>query len=168
MFAEHFSAVARSIRRHGVASRDVEDVAQDVFIAVHRNIQHLDGSRPIRAWLAAFVLHAVLNYRRLARHRIEPSDRIEPWSTGDPSTEVEARAARETVLAILDDMNPDRRDVFVLHDLEELTAPEVSKILAIPLGTVYSRLGAAREDFERAARRATAEPIRTRATEKQR
>jgi RNA polymerase sigma-70 factor (ECF subfamily) len=43
-----------------------------------------------------------------------------------------------------------RRAVFVLHEIEELTAPEVADILSIPLNTVYSRLRVAREEVEQA------------------
>ncbi|MNC92328.1 RNA polymerase sigma factor [compost metagenome] len=57
------------------------------------------------------------------------------------------------MIEILDAMDLEKRVVFVMFELEELAAPEIARELGIPVGTVYSRLDAARKEFERAAGR---------------
>ena len=46
-----------------------------------------------------------------------------------------------------------RRAVLVLHEIEEMTAPEIAESLSLPINTVYSRLRLARQEFAAAAAR---------------
>jgi RNA polymerase sigma-70 factor (ECF subfamily) len=57
----------------------------------------------------------------------------------------EALRELDRALAMID---MGRRAVFVLHEIEEMTAPEIAEIVGIPLNTVYSRLRVARAEFE--------------------
>jgi RNA polymerase sigma-70 factor, ECF subfamily len=52
------------------------------------------------------------------------------------------------VLAILDTMDDEKRAVFALVELEQLSVPEVAKLLDLNLNTTYSRLRIARQVFE--------------------
>ncbi|HXU60160.1 MAG TPA: sigma factor-like helix-turn-helix DNA-binding protein, partial [Polyangia bacterium] len=65
---------------------------------------------------------------------------------------VKQQAAR-FVDAFLRDLNEDQRDVFVLAELEQLSAPEIVSVLGVPLNTVYSRLRLARVEFGKAVAR---------------
>ena len=56
------------------------------------------------------------------------------------------------VFEILDSLDPEKREVFVLCDVEEMTAPQVAELLGIKLNTVYSRLRTARQAFNAAAK----------------
>jgi RNA polymerase sigma-70 factor (ECF subfamily) len=58
--------------------------------------------------------------------------------------------------AVLADMPDDLREVLVLAEIEEQSAPEVAAMLEIPIGTVASRLRRAREAFTKSARRVRA------------
>jgi RNA polymerase sigma-70 factor (ECF subfamily) len=64
-----------------------------------------------------------------------------------PDTLLEKEARRKLVLAGLDAIELSRRAVFVLHELDGVTCEEIARTLEIPLGTVYSRLRLARQDF---------------------
>jgi RNA polymerase sigma-70 factor (ECF subfamily) len=55
--------------------------------------------------------------------------------------------------ALLDGLSDDKREVFVLTELEQLSAPEIGLLLELNVNTVYARLRAARADFERALQR---------------
>jgi RNA polymerase sigma-70 factor (ECF subfamily) len=159
LFDAEFNYVCRVLRRLGVRPADLEDVAQDVFVSVHRRFDELDPSRGVRAWLFSFALRASANYRRLARHRREAGPPDE--STRDPgptpedtSVQTEARAR---VLAALDELGFDQRVAFVMHEIEGFSAPEISSELGVPLNTVYSRLRLARSAFRQAVLRARSE-----------
>ena len=72
-----------------------------------------------------------------------------------PSAEdhLEKADLRRLLLEALAALDADRRAVFVMHELDELSAPEIAETLAIPLNTVYSRLRIARERFNVAVER---------------
>ncbi len=156
VFHEQFGYVARSLRRLGVVPRDLEDMAQEVFLTVHVRWGDYDPSRPIRPWLFAFCFRVAANYRRLARHRYE----VEPEAAGDvPASERDAEdelhraEGRALVIAALDAMDFERRSLVVMHDLEGFTVPEIEALTSVPRKTIYSRLRAARDEFVSIARK---------------
>lgn len=142
IFDEHFAYVCRSLQRLGVREADVEDVSQELFLAVQRGLPTCDLSRPIKPWLYGYVVRYASNYRRLSWNRARELEDA-PMS---PRIErnLEARRAVLRGLAALDD---DKREALVLHDLEGFSAVEIAETLQIPLNTVYSRVRLAREAF---------------------
>src|SRR6187549_3341356 len=73
IFETQFSYVWHVLKRLGVAERDLEDLAQQVFLQVHGQLPKFVSSRPLRPWLFSFAYHAASNYRALSRHRVELS-----------------------------------------------------------------------------------------------
>lgn len=157
LFDREAGYVHRTLLRLGVAGRDVEDGVQEVFLAAHRRWAQCDTTRPIRPWLFSFAFHHAANYRRLGRHREEPREHTETAAASDPERAYAEREARSIVLRALDALPDERRGVFVACEIDGFSAPEVAAQLGIPLGTVYSRLRAAREEFTLAVRRQTPE-----------
>jgi RNA polymerase sigma-70 factor, ECF subfamily len=150
----------RTLRRLGVAERDVEDMAHEVFVAVHRELGNYDPTRPIRPWLFAFCFRIASHYRR--KHRLETVQDV-ARDVADPSDAPDALLDRERkrrlVLLALDEIELDRRAVFVLHELDGFTCEAIADTLEIPLGTVYSRLRRAREEFSSKMRRLQAKRV---------
>lgn len=142
LFEAHFGFVCRSLQRLGVREADVEDIAQELFLAVHRALPESDRSRPLKPWLFGFAVRYAANYRRLSWHRGRELDDV-PVS---PKLH-DKLAAKRTVLGALERLDFDKRVMLVMHDLEQLTAPEIAAELGIPLNTVYSRVRLAREAF---------------------
>lgn len=159
LFDRDYSYVWHSLRRLGVAERDVDDIANEVFVRVHKSFHDYDPTRPSRPWLFAFCARLASDYRRLARHRFESS-----LDAGDAVHSVSARSdeqvalgeKRALVLEALEALDDERRQVFVLHELDELAIPEVARALNIPVPTAYTRLRAARKTFAETVRRLTA------------
>jgi len=156
-FEEELDYVYRSLKRLGVQERDLEDVAHDVFVEVHRAFDRFDASRPAKPWLFAFAFRLASDYRRLGRHRMVPTSDVEqlPQATHTPGAldtlvDVEKRAL---VARALDDLDLERRAVLVLHDVDDIPVPEIAQALGIPLNTAYSRLRLAREAMRDAVKR---------------
>jgi len=152
--------VLRTLRRLGVTERDVEDMAHEVFVAVHRELPKYARTRPIRPWLFAFCFRIASHYRR--KHRRETvqdvtGDVTDPSDTPDALLDRERK--RRLVLLALDEIELDRRAVFVLHEIDGFTCEAISDSLELPLGTVYSRLRRAREDFTAKMRRLQAKRV---------
>lgn len=157
IYRAELTHVVHTLRRFGVREADLEDLAHDVFVTVHRRLADYDASRPIKPWLSGIAYRVALDHRRLARHRFEsPFQRAESEERADPSTGTDERLAeqqmRGIVLAALDQIDLDRKAILVMHDLDEQPMSEIARALAIPLNTGYSRLRLARKDFEAAVR----------------
>jgi len=150
VYDAHFAFVWRVLRTFGVPDAGLEDAAQDVFVVVHRRLGEFEGRAAITTWLFAIARRVACTHRR--RHgrdnRSEPivdDDLVAPNDTFAALSRAQATA---TVLAILDTMDDDKRTVFALVELEQLSVPEVAKLLDLNLNTTYSRLRIARQHFE--------------------
>ncbi|MGE0785982.1 MAG: RNA polymerase sigma factor [Sandaracinaceae bacterium] len=147
VFAAECGYVVHSLRRLGVRERDLEDIAQDVFIGVHRAFGAYDPARPIRPWLFAFAFRAASNYRRSARVRRESV-----FESGQPDTAVEATQEERLALEerrralhdALDTLDLKHRAALILVDLDGVSPKDAAASLEIPLDTVYSRVRNAR------------------------
>jgi RNA polymerase sigma-70 factor (ECF subfamily) len=154
----HVDFVWCSLQRLGVQKPDLEDALQEVFIVVHAKLSTFDGSSRLSTWLFGICLRVASGQRRKAyRHREHSVTNLEETAgaVATPSAEAallerEALQNLETVLGALD---LERRAVFVMFEVEGIGCPEIATLLGLPLGTVYSRLAAARADFSKAALR---------------
>ncbi len=149
--------VWRNLRRLGVSMSEVDDRTQEVFVVAHRRWDSFEeqGHGP-RAWLFQIVLWVVSDMRRHRRRHPEDADGgVAGANRSNPPPQLDDLARKEAVEQLdraLSTMEVGRRAVFVLHEIEEMTAPEIAQTLDIPLNTVYSRLRVAREEFESALR----------------
>jgi RNA polymerase sigma-70 factor (ECF subfamily) len=159
LFDSEFSYVWLSLRRLGVHERELEDLAQEVFVRVYRRLDDYDPSLPIRPWLFAFAVRCASDWKRLARNRLElMSTEAESES---PDRRADEQLALEEDLALLlralENMNIDRRAVLILYELDQVRMKEVAASLGIPLQTGYSRLRVAREELTAALKRLRAQ-----------
>lgn len=157
VYDEHFAYLWSCLRRLGVPAASIDDAVQDVFVVVHRRLADFEGRSSLRTWLFGIALRVARDYRRRAE-RTEPGgegpERTAP-DTVRPSPFEDAAAAEGARLLdrLLGQLEESRREVFVLAELEQMTAPEIASCLEVNLNTVYARLRAARAEFERAVAR---------------
>jgi RNA polymerase sigma-70 factor, ECF subfamily len=155
VFAEHGAYAWRVLRRLGVEERDAEDVCQEVFMIVHRKLSEFEGRSSVRTWVYGICVRAASDYRKRAGHRRETVTDSPPelTSASDPHGETAGRQARALLDRIVDELDDDKRAVFVLYEIEDLAMNEVAAAVGCPLQTAYSRLHAARSLVEKAAAR---------------
>lgn len=156
-YRAHARQVLNWTTRLGGPYLDAEDVAQDVFTTALTRLDRFDPSRGSSgAWLYGITRRVVANARRRsALRRMVGLDQVaEPPAPGPGVDEAVIQAwRRHKVVAALDRLSLKHREVIVLMDLEEHTAPECAEMLGCSVGTVYSRLHYARKQFEVAVRR---------------
>lgn len=155
IYEAYFDFVWKNLRRLGVEESSVDDAAHDVFIVVHRQLSRFDG-RSHKSWLFAIAQRVAWHYRRShARRRTDPLEDHAPIADSATSPDVchDQRQASALVQQLLEQLPDDRRAVFVLSELEQMTMPQIAQVLAIPLNTAYSRLRLARRDFSAALHR---------------
>ena len=157
LYEAHSAFVWRNLRRLGVADSDVEDKLQEVFVVAHRRWEEfVDRGHGPRAWLFQIALRVASDARRhRRRHPVDPDggaaqDRqaIEPPQTAA----IDKRQQLDLLDRALSAIDMGRRAVLVLHEIEQMTAPEIARTLDIPLNTVYSRLRVARLELEQELR----------------
>jgi RNA polymerase sigma-70 factor (ECF subfamily) len=155
LYDAHLDFVWRNLRRLGVSEADAEDRTQEVFVVAHRRFAEFEdrGHGP-RAWLFQIVLRVASDARRhRRRHPEDPDGGVAMGRASIDASQAEAVLKREQLSrldAALDTIDVGRRAVLVLHEIEEMTAPEIAQVLGIPLNTVYSRLRVARVELENA------------------
>ena len=148
VFETQFAYVWRTLMRFGVSSPDAEDLAQEVFVVVHRRLADFDTSRPIKPWLFGITHNVFRDHLRTTRRRPESGD---PWEdSGGTDPGIRAVEAAQIVHRALRQLPEDRRAVFIGCDLAQLTLREVAEALAIPENTAWSRLRVARREFKNA------------------
>jgi len=147
--------VWRASRRLGVRERDVEDVCQEVFVAVHRKLDSFEGRSSVRTWLYGICVHAASNHRRRSHVRREVvSDTLsEQIAAADQHEGLERQQALAQLAEMLNELDHDRRAVFVLYEIEQLSMSEIASAVGCPLQTAYSRLHAARKQLEATVKR---------------
>jgi RNA polymerase sigma-70 factor (ECF subfamily) len=152
VYEELFDFVWRSLRRLGVTPAGIDDAVQDVFIVVHRRLPEFAGRSSLKTWVLGIALRVARDHQRSRRRKGDHEEldaRIPDAAPGPVESLARAEALRE-LDRILSTLDEDKRAVFVLAEIEELTAPEIAEALEINVNTVYSRLRAARRAFDAA------------------
>lgn len=162
IYEAHFAFVWRSLRRLGVDTSMLDDAAQDVFLVVHRKLPDFEWRSSVKTWIYGIVRRVAGDHRKAHRRRAtrEGTDgqARDPDATPDLAVLAPHESGTQTeavrlVHELLDSLDDDKREVFVLTELEQMTAVEIAETTGVTLNTVYSRLRAARRDFQRAAAR---------------
>lgn len=174
VYQAHAGFVWRSLRRLGVPESALDDATQDVFVIVHRRLSEFEGRSQLTTWLYRIAYHTAQHYHRHGvRH---PSSSPQSGGDNQASTSGDSsqhhlslnsssgltsltsahscpqevfsqKQAVERLYLILDQLDNEKRAVFVMAELEQMAAPEIASVLRVPTNTVYSRLRAARLQF---------------------
>jgi len=147
LFSAHVAFVWRVLRHFGVATADLDDQTQEVFIIAHRRLATWDGEHP-RAWLYAIARRRAAGYRRRSHRRHErPVESVpEERDTRDPAIHMEM----DRLNRVLDSLDEEKRSVFILYEVEQMTMREVAEAVGCNLPAAYARLYAARRELARA------------------
>jgi RNA polymerase sigma-70 factor (ECF subfamily) len=156
-YQQEITYVFHALRWLGARPQEIEDLAQEVFIALRRAWSRYDASRPLRPYLFGVAFRVVSMQRRKRKNEV-PFAALEIRDGGpSPDEAVQAKQARKILLRALEKIPLRRRAVLVMHDLEEVPMAQVAATLSIPLFTAYSRLRKARTELEAAIRRVSDE-----------
>jgi RNA polymerase sigma-70 factor, ECF subfamily len=157
LYDAHADFVWRNARRLGARPESLDDIVQDVFMVVHRKLHELNSRESLRAWLFSILVRTIQNHKRSLRRK-DPHVRsgesaLDPAYVADaphlsPHAMAERSDAVRLVLQALQDLDADKREVFILSELEEMSVPEISEALSVNAHTIQSRVRAARKQFE--------------------
>ncbi len=162
IYREHFRFVWRSVRRMGIDPAFVDDVVQEAFLVVHRRLTGFEGRSSTKTWLYGIVRRVIADHRRslrrkpaFARDPAEIELAADVAKVGPDGSAEQAEKVR-LLHRILEELDDEKREVFLLAEFEGMTTAEIASALAVNANTVSSRLRVARQKFEEALSRATA------------
>ena len=152
----YFDLVWKCARAFGAKSDEIDDVVQDVFLVVQRRHADLKEDGLARSWIYSITRRVVSSHRRRRRER-------DAWAEPDvdslrspgqsPLAAAEHNLEVRVLSTLLDGLDERKREVFVLSEILEMSGREIAETIGVPMNTVYSRLRAAREEFDAAAQR---------------
>jgi RNA polymerase sigma-70 factor (ECF subfamily) len=145
----HLDAITRTAARVTGNRAHAEDLAQDTFMQAWRSFDRFETGTNCRAWLFKILFNVIRHDRRqlfnfnLRSFRREPGEEM-PEADLVYEPPVPQHLTDEDVLAALDRVPAQYREVVVLADVEEFAYREIAEMLEIPVGTVMSRLSRGR------------------------
>lgn len=149
IYREHVDFVWRSARGLGASPASADDIAQEVFIVAARKLDEAKDPRFMRSWLFAIAMRVAANRRRSdARHqrKLEEAVRCAAALESDGGAlPLSRQEAVQTLHGLLQRLDDPHRAVYVLMELEGMTAFEAANALGVNANTVYTRLRTARE-----------------------
>lgn len=141
----HIAALHRVAWRWTRDRQTAEDLVQDLLLKVVDHIAEMRRIEQLRPWLVKVMYRRFVDlYRRDTRSPIDSTTEADPDRAAGPDP-IEALEWQQLLAGALAQLEPDHRDVILLHDMEGYTGPEVAEILDLNEGTVKSRLHRARE-----------------------
>jgi RNA polymerase sigma-70 factor, ECF subfamily len=156
LFKDHVGDVHRivaSLLGPGAARADVEDLTQQVFLAAHRGLPDFRGEAKPTTWLYAIASRIVLTHlrgfrrQRRMREALEAEMRAPRPEPASAEERLEHQMELKRVWSCLLRINPKKRLVFILHEIEGLGGKEIAEVLDLKESTVYTRLHHARREL---------------------
>jgi RNA polymerase sigma-70 factor, ECF subfamily len=152
IYSENAQFLWKSLYRMGVREADLPDALQEVLCVAHRRLGSFDRQSRLTTWLFGICLRVAATLRRRQRRRRE--DPLETQldlqalvETNHPERHALQNDAQRRLMRALDALDPEKRVVFVMFELEGMACAEIAASLGVPKGTVFSRLSHARQAF---------------------
>lgn len=169
IYESSFAFAWRTARRLGTPEANLDDVVQEIFMVAHRRQGDFEGRSSVKTWLYGIVFNVVRAHRRELGakhpHALHAERRADPEivvdATDGPHEQAAKSEAARFIDRFLEGLDDDRREIFVLVELEQMSAPAIAALLGVPLNTVYSRLRLARLEFSKAVARHRARDTRS-------
>lgn len=141
---------------------DANDLAQEVFIRVYRNLERFQGKSSFSTWLFTIATNICRDEMRKRHRRVAVQSLSEPIHMEDGDLEREIadesmtpeilslnRELHDEIQAVIDELPAEQKEVIVLRELQEFSYEEIAEIAGVSLGTVKSRISRARMNMRK-------------------
>jgi len=151
LFERYNGRLVYYVRRMLTDAVDAEDVVQEVWVSVIRNLAKLEEPAAFRTWLYRIARNRAISRLRRARHEVlldedddaaeHGAEDVERWTGAEAEDSSEwSRTDVEALHAALGDLSPSHRDVLTLRFIEGLSYEEIATVVECGVGTVRSRI----------------------------
>ena len=138
-----------------------EDVFQDAFLQIHQSIETFQTNLRFKPWLFTIATNKARDYLRRSNRRPQTSLMVNAGTSGEdrsildllqsdlelPDEQIEKKEMQQLVQSVVMGMPDHLREILLLAYFQRFSYKQIAQILAIPLGTVKSRLHAAVASF---------------------
>jgi RNA polymerase sigma-70 factor (ECF subfamily) len=149
LYDRYHEALRRFIARATADAPDVDDLVHATFLAAAKSAEQYDGRAMCRPWLIGIAVQYLRRRRQTFGRFLKVLSSL--YGTGgtslDPRPALQARGDVERALRLLSEP---KRLALLMFEVEGLSCPEIAAVLEIPIGTVWTRLHAARRELRRA------------------
>lgn len=128
-----------------------EDVAQEVFIRLHRSLKNYKADARLATYLHRIAINLSLDaIKKRKRRKLwqSPFGRDEVQQIADDSASVERQDLQDAIRYAIQQLEPDFRAVVTLRLIQGYSVKETSEMLGVPMGTVASRLARAQKQLQ--------------------
>lgn len=128
-----------------------EDIFQEVFIKVNKNLHTFQGNSSVKTWLIRITINTCKDYLKSAYHRhTVPMDEFveDNISTEDDFNNIERQETIQSVKEAVMELPDHYKDVVMCVYFQEMSMEQASQMLEVPVGTIKSRLTRAKEKLK--------------------
>ncbi|MBQ9952034.1 MAG: sigma-70 family RNA polymerase sigma factor [Clostridia bacterium] len=145
LLERHRAPVERYVRYRLNSREDSEDVLQEVYVAAFQKFGQLKNAESFKPWILAIARNKLNDYFRSKAKRLEiPIDALSESSLGCGRTGI---SVKETVRDTLELLGDNDAQILYLYYWKEMPQTEIAERLSLPVGTVKSRMYAAKQHF---------------------
>ena len=154
LLASHLPRVHRAARGLLRDEQEAREVAQEALARAWAAQDRYDPARPFYPWLYTIVRNACRDAAARGQHRARPGLEVDRVSSTTPSplAALSSREAEQRLHAALQRLRDEHREILVMRHFEDLAYAEIAELLAVPVGTVMSRLYRARKALSKEMR----------------
>jgi len=149
------------------SGHDAEDLTQEVFLKIYSNLTSFDAARgSLQVWITTLTRNLLVDHFRRTRNLRNTGSLDEGWDEGGegrPMAQIDRLEAKgptqhdqatrreleKMVQQALAQVSPELREAVILRDLQDMDYKEIAQVLAIPEGTVKSRISRGRAELAR-------------------
>jgi RNA polymerase sigma-70 factor (ECF subfamily) len=149
LYDRYHEPIRRFLARATSDAEDVDDLVHATFLAAAKSAGRYDGRHSCRPWLIGIAAQLLRRRRQsFGRFRaVLSSLRGVRATAADPRPALQARSAVEWALVRI---SAPKRITLLMAEVEGLSCAEIATALGVPIGTVWTRLHAARRELRRA------------------
>jgi RNA polymerase sigma factor (sigma-70 family) len=146
LYDRYQQPIRRFLARATTDAEDVDDLVHTTFLAAARSAGRYDGRPSCRPWLIGIAVQLLRRRRRAVARFLAVLSSLSGGrpAAADPRAALHARSDVERALLLISEP---KRITFLMAEAEGLTCPEIAAVLEIPIGTVWTRLHAARREL---------------------
>ena len=144
LFKKYFGYSKSICHRYTSCSQDAEEVLNEGFLKVFKNLDKYDRSQPFRAWLRTILVNTAISHYRKNRKYLDHQTGYDDFLDHGADEDILSDIAADEIMEVIQQLKPIYKTVFLLNVVDGYSLKEIADILQINAATVRSHFSRAR------------------------